>query len=114
MQIEELPSPTFILNENGNVTVFIPEMQGEPEGPRISGVGKNTLFFNRSAGEGCRLTYITDEVMAALGRVDKCLVIELDLDKVVDLYEQDSAGLEAAFKKVYEAEVAGILEREKK
>lgn len=114
MQIEEFPSPTFVLNENGNVTVFIPEMQGEPQAPRISGAGKNTLLFSRSAGEGCRLTYITDEIMTALGKVDKCLVIELDLDKVVDLYEQDSAGLEAAFKKVYEAEVAGISEEKEK
>lgn len=108
MQIDELPSPTFALNENGNVTVFIPEMQGEPENPRISGTEKNTLFFQRSAGEGCRLTYITDEVMAALGKVEKCLVIELDMDMVVNLYEKDAAGLETAFKKVYEAGVSGI------
>lgn len=106
MQIDELPSPTFALNENGNVTVFIPEMQGEPDAPRITGTDKNTLFFQRSAKEGCRLTYITDEVMAALGKVKKCLVIELDMDRVVSLYETDASGLEDAFKKVYEADVS--------
>lgn len=114
MQIDEIPSPTFILNENGNVSVLIPELTGDPDCPRLERVEKNTLFFHRSQKEGCSLTDITDEVMEALDRLVKCLIIELDLDKVVDLYEKGSADLESAFKKVYEAELSGFSKGEGK
>ena len=46
--------------------------------------------------------------MAALGRVKKCLVIELDLETVADLYEKDAPDLESAFKKIYESDVSDI------
>ncbi len=108
MQIEELESPTFALNENGNVTVFVPEFAGEAANPVISGIDGQTLFFRRSPDAGCRLSGIPAEVMAALGRVKKCLVIELDLETVADLYEKDAADLETAFKKIYESDVSDI------
>ena len=46
--------------------------------------------------------------MNALAKVDKCLVIELDLGLVADLYEKDDGNLETAFKKFYEADVIGV------
>lgn len=105
MLIDEIPSPTFALNENGNVTVFIPEMMGEPSNPTVSWADETTLLFRRSPEGACHLTYVTDESMSRLGKVEKCLVIELDMEKVVDLYDQVSPDLESAFKKVYEAKV---------
>lgn len=108
MQIEKLASPSFILNENGNVSVLLPEFSGEPEAPSLSATDAGTLFFKRSGKDGCRLTDIPGEVMNALAKVDKCLVIELDLGLVADLYEKDDGNLETAFKKFYEADVIGV------
>lgn len=105
MRTEELTAPTFALNENGKVTIFIPEIKGEPSNPSIAYLDENTLFFRRSADEGCRMTFVTDEAMEQLGKSEKCLIIELDLETVTNLYEMDESDLESAFKNVYEADI---------
>lgn len=107
MQIEELQGPSFALNENGKVAIFIPEIKGDPEKPSLSYLGKNALMFNRSEKTGCRMTYVTDEAMERVGKSEKCLIIELDMAKVTDLYAKDESDLESAFTKIYEADVDG-------
>ena len=33
MDINELPSPQFVINEAGMISVFLPAFEGEPETP---------------------------------------------------------------------------------
>ena len=74
MDINELPSPQFLINEAGMISVFLPAFAGEPENPILSKKDDKTLHFQRSADGDVLLTEIDDKTMQALSGVKKILV----------------------------------------
>ena len=105
MLLNEIPSPTFAVNKEGKVSVFLPELAGEPENPEISYLFESSLFFKRMSDAGCPITGVPDEIMQHLRTADKMLVIEVDLDKVVDLNDGKISDPADVFKRYYEATI---------
>ena len=103
MLLEEIYSPAFAISKNGKVTVFLPELVGEPETPEISYLFENSLFFKRAAGTGCPITGVPEDVVQQLRSSDKMLGIEIDLDKVSELNEGRLTDPSKVFKRYYEA-----------
>lgn len=103
MLLNEIPSPAFAVNKDGKVTVFLPELAGEAEEPKISYLFENSLFFLRGPDAGCTITGVADEIVDYLRTAEKCLIIEIDLDKVMDLEEGKIADPAGVFKRYYEA-----------
>ena len=88
MEIKELPSPQFVINEAGMISVFLPAFEGEPEGAVLSKKDDNTLHFQRSSDGDILLTNIDDNVMQALKGVQKVLVIETNVLKSIDILDK--------------------------
>ena len=88
MDINELPSPQFVINEAGMISVFLPAFEGEPATPVLSKKDEKTLHFQRSAEGDILLTDIDEETMAALASVKKILVIETNVLKSIDVLDK--------------------------
>ncbi len=88
MEINELPSPQFIVNEAGMISVFLPAFTGEPKKPVLSKKDDKTLHFQRSADGDLLLTGIDEEIMAALAQVKKILIIETNVMKSIDMIDK--------------------------
>ncbi len=88
MDINELPSPQFLINEAGMISVFLPAFAGEPENPILSKKDDKTLHFQRSADGDVLLTEIDDKTMQALSGVKKILVIETNVLKSIDILDK--------------------------
>ena len=88
MDIKELPSPQFVINEAGMISVFLPAFEGEPESAVLSKKDDNTLHFQRSANGDILLTNIDANVMQALKGVQKVLVIETNVLKSIDILDK--------------------------
>ena len=88
MEINELPSPQFIVNEAGMISVFLPAFTGEPKNPVLSKKDDKTLHFQRSADGDLLLTGIDEEIMAALAQVKKILIIETNVMKSIDMIDK--------------------------
>ena len=105
MLLKEIPSPAFAVSTDGKVTVFLPELAGEPENPEISYLFEDSLFFKRTADAGCPITGVPEDVVQSLRNADKMLIIEIDLDKVVDLNDGKISDPAEVFKRYYEASI---------
>lgn len=88
MDINELPSPQFVMNEAGMISVFLPAFEGEPSKPVLSKKDEKTLHFQRSAGGDILLTEIDEEIMQALAQVSKLLVVETNVLKSIDVLDK--------------------------
>lgn len=88
MELNELPSPRFTVNEAGMVSVFLPAFEGEPEGAFLEKKDGATLRFVRAENADVLLTDIGPEVMEALGSAEKILIIETNVMKSIDLLEK--------------------------
>ena len=88
MDINELPSLQFVMNEAGMVSVFMPAFEGEPSNPVITKKDDTTLHFQRSPDGDVLLTKIEPEVMQALAGVKKMLVIETNVLKSIDVLDK--------------------------
>ncbi|MBR1778527.1 MAG: hypothetical protein IJ752_08115 [Alphaproteobacteria bacterium] len=88
MEINELPSPQFVINEAGMISVFLPAFEGEPEKPVLSKKDDKTLHFQRSVGRDVLLTDIDEAVMQALAETQKILVIETNVLKSIDVLDK--------------------------
>lgn len=115
MEVNELPSPMFVTNEEGRLTVFLPAFDGEPEKPVLTKKDEKTLHFQRSASGDCLLTEIPEEVMEALTGVNKMLVVESNVMKSIDIAEKvlDAAAKqkESPIEGMSEEEMMDIIER---
>ncbi len=115
MEVNELPSPMFVANEEGRLTVFLPAFDGEPEKPVLTKKDETTLHFRRSASGDCLLTEIPEEVMEALAGVNKMLVVESNVMKSIDIAEKvlDAAAKqkESPIEGMSEEEMMDIIER---
>lgn len=105
MLLNELPSPAFAVSKEGKVTVFLPELAGEPENPEISYLFEGTLFFKRMPGTGCPITGVSEDIIEHLQNSEKMLVIEMDLDKIIDLNDGRLSDAADVFKRYYEATI---------
>lgn len=105
MLLNELPSPAFTVNKEGKVSVFLPELAGEPENPEISYLKEGVLLFKRMPNAGCPVTGVPKKIIEHLRHAEKMLVIEIDLNKVVDLNDGRLADAADTFKRYYEAVV---------
>ena len=105
MLLNEIYSPAFAISKNGKVTVFLPELIGEPEHPEISYLFEHSLFFKRAADTGCPITGVPEDVVQQLRNTDKMLIIEIDLDKVSDLNSGRLADPSKVFRRYYEATI---------
>ncbi len=88
MDINELPSPQFVINEAGMISVFLPAFEGEPSAPVLSKKDDTTLHFQRSADGDLLLTDIDEATMQALAGVKKLLVIETNVLKSIDVLDK--------------------------
>ncbi|MBR1944822.1 MAG: hypothetical protein IJ846_00820 [Alphaproteobacteria bacterium] len=88
MDINELPSPQFVINEAGMISVFLPAFEGEPKAPVLSKKDDKTLHFQRSAEGDILLTNIDEAVMQALAEVKKILVIETNVLRSIDVLDK--------------------------
>ena len=88
MDINELPSPQFVINEAGMISVFLPAFEGEPQSPVLSKKDDATLHFQRSADGDVLLTKIDENVMQALAEVQKILVVETNVLKSIDVLDK--------------------------
>ena len=88
MDINELPSPQFVINEAGMISVFLPAFEGEPQSPVLSKKDDATLHFQRSADGDVLLTKIDENVMQALAEVQKILVVETNVLKSMDVLDK--------------------------
>ncbi|MBR1777916.1 MAG: hypothetical protein IJ752_04950 [Alphaproteobacteria bacterium] len=105
MLLNEISSPAFAISKDGKVTVFLPELAGEPENPEISYLFENSLFFKRMADAGCPITGVPEDVVQQLRNAEKMLIIEINLDKVVDLNDGKISDPSDVFKRYYEATI---------
>lgn len=105
MLVNEFPSPTFAVNEQGRVTIFLPAMQREPENPVLSFEEPGVLFFQRTPTEGCFLTRLSEQSMKDIRKVDMCLIIEMDMAKITEMSQSEDPDVESTFHRVYEARV---------
>ncbi|MBO4519851.1 MAG: hypothetical protein J5787_01450 [Alphaproteobacteria bacterium] len=88
MDINELPSPQFLINEAGMISVFLPAFEGEPDNPVLTKKDEKTLHFQRSANGDILLTEIDEAVMQALAETKKILVIETNVLKSIDVLDK--------------------------
>jgi len=88
MDINELPSPQFLINEAGMISVFLPAFEGEPDRPKLSKKDEKTLHFQRSADGDLLLTNIEEDVMQALAGTKKILVIETNVLRSIDVLDK--------------------------
>ena len=88
MDINELPSPQFVKNEAGMISVFLPAFEGEPEKPLLTKKDAATLHFQRSPKGDILLTQIDEDVMKDLSGVSKILVIETNVLKSIDMLDK--------------------------
>lgn len=88
MELNEIPSPGFVMNEAGLITVFLPAFTGEPSGPFLSKKDENVLHFQRSPEGDILLTEINESVMEALSRAEKLLVVEMNMIKNIEFMEK--------------------------
>lgn len=88
MELNELPSPQFMINDSGMISVFLPAFEGEPEGAYLEKAGDATLRFVRAENADILLTNIEPAVMEALAGVEKILVVEANLIKSIDFLEK--------------------------
>ena len=88
MDINELPSPQFVINEAGMISVFLPAFEGEPEKPVLTKKDDSTLNFQRSADGSLLLTKIDKTVMNTLKKTKKILVIETNVLKSIDILDK--------------------------
>ena len=88
MDINELPSPQFTINDAGMISVFLPAFEGEPKQPVLSKKDETTLHFQRSAEGDLLLTNIDESVMKALAKAQKILVIETNVLKSIDVLDK--------------------------
>lgn len=88
MELNELPSPQFMINESGMISVFLPAFEGEPENAFLEKKGETTLRFVRAENADILLTDIGTEVMDALKGVEKILVVETNVMKSIDVLEK--------------------------
>ncbi len=105
MLLNEIPSPACTINKEGKISIFIPELAGEAEKPEIGYFLENALFFKRTPDSGCAITGVSDDVMDFLRNSEKCLIVEIDLDKVVDFDEGKITDPVGMFKRYYEVSV---------
>ena len=103
MLLNEIPSPAFAVNKNGKVTMFLPELAGSPEKPEISYLFEGVLFFKRMPNTGCSITGVPEDIIEHLHNYEKMLIIEMDLDKIVDLNDGRLSDPADVFKRYYEA-----------
>ena len=87
MEINELPSPRFTVNESGMISVFLPSFEGEPGDALLTKKDETTLHFRRSDDSDVFLTEIEPEVMEALHGTEKILVIETNIAKSIKVLE---------------------------
>lgn len=88
MEINEIPSPAFVKNDKGMITVFLPAFEGNPENPTLTSLNENTLHFQRSQTGDINLTNIDPEIINELKNVSKILVVETNILKSIDLLEK--------------------------
>lgn len=88
MDINELSSPRFVINEAGMISVFLPAFQGEPSNPVLLNKDDKTLCFRRSADGEILLTDIDEVTMQALKKVKKILVVETNVLKSIDILDK--------------------------
>ncbi len=88
MELTELPSPQFVQNDAGMISVFLPAFEGEPDGAFFEKKDETTLHFVRAKGADILLTDIEPEVMDALKSAEKILVVETNVLKSIDLLEK--------------------------
>lgn len=107
MEVSEIPSPTFVVNEQGRVSVFLPSFEGEPENPAFTILEENAVLFDRTPKENCFLTALSDETMSVLKKNAKCLVIEVSLEKTLDMMEnnEEAENFGDTFERMYEVSV---------
>lgn len=105
MQINEIPSPAFAVNEEGKVSVFLPELAGEARNPEISRLDEHTLLFKRTPDSACTVTAVPSEIIKRLSVAEKMLVVEVDLSKVVDLNDKKITDPAETFKRYYEVAI---------
>ena len=103
--VNEFPSPTFAVNEQGRVSIFLPAMQHEPDNPVLSRQEPGVLFFQRTPEEGGFLTCLSEQSMEDIRKVDMCLIIEMDMEKIAEMAQSEDPDLESAFYRIYEARV---------
>ena len=112
MDINELPSLQFMVNEAGMVSVFMPAFEGEPSNPVITKKDDSTLHFQRSANGDVLLTKVEPEVMKALSGVKKMLVIEPNVLKSIDILDKAlSAYIKPGEKAPADQEITDTIER---
>lgn len=105
MKINEIPSPTFAVNKQGRVSVFLPAFEGEPDNPHFSYKTDSSILFNRTAEEACILSGLSEDVMGLLKESQKCLIIEVDLEKAAVSLETEKNDIEESFHRLYEVTV---------
>ena len=88
MDINELPSPQFVINEAGMISVFLPAFEGEPDKPVLTKKDDDTLNFQRSADGSLLLTKIDKAVMSSLKKAKKILVVETNVLKSIDILDK--------------------------
>lgn len=88
MELNALPSPQFVMNDAGMISVFLPAFEGEPDGAFLEKKDNKTLRFVRAENADILLTDIESEVMEALKSADKVLVVETNVMKSIDLLEK--------------------------
>ena len=88
MDINELPSPQFVINEAGMISVFLPAFEGEPESPVLTKKDDDTLIFQRSADGSLLLTKIDKTVMNTLKKKKKILIVETNVLKSIDVLDK--------------------------
>lgn len=87
MDISTIPNPTFLVNENGRLSLLLPSFEGKPENPSLVEDGSRTLKFIRSPEKECLLTEVAEEAIEALKKAKKILILELNLAKSIDFME---------------------------
>lgn len=88
MDINELPSPQFVINDAGMISVFLPAFEGEPEKPVLTKKDDETLNFQRSPDGSLLLTKIDKTVMNTLKKKKKILVVETNVLKSIDVLDK--------------------------
>ena len=112
MDINELPSPQFMKNEAGMISVFLPAFEGEPEKPVLTKKDATTLHFQRSAKGDILLTQIDEEVMNDLEKASKILVIETNVLKSIDMLDKAlTAYAKSETAETSEGDVMDMIER---
>lgn len=117
METDRIPCPLFLINDEGRIVLYLPAFEGLPGKAVLKFHDKETLQFVRSETSDVLLTDVDPDIMIALSKVSRVLVLELDADKCIDLteayLEAEAAGREFTndgeeedlYRYVYEAAV---------